>query len=183
MTILRRAAHPAAAVLTLLAAAACSVDVHRDERDRATDVAVRVPGGDLTVRSGADAADTGLPVYPGARPLREDREGEGADVNIDTAWFGVKVAAAKFQSDDPESSVLEFYRDRLRSLGEVTECRGDVDFVGASGEKKPVCRTKNSSRETQLVVGTETRRHIVAVKPRGSGSEIALVFLQTRGEG
>lgn len=31
----------------------------------------------------------------------------------------------------------------------------------------------------QLAVGTEERHHLVVVKPRGTGSEFAVVFVQT----
>ena len=44
-----------------------------------------------------------------------------------------------------------------------------------------MCKEKPSSRDVQLLTGTEDRQRVVSVKPRGSGSEFALVYVNTRG--
>ena len=136
--------------------------------------------GDVSVRTDVKNPDTGLAVYPGAQPLREHDDPESADVNINTRWFGVKVVAANYESGDAQDKILEFYRKEMKAFGAVTECRGDVDFRGPSGSKRAVCKEKSSSRDVQLVTGTEERQRIVAVKPRGSGTEFALVYVMTR---
>jgi len=38
----------------------------------------------------------------------------------------------------------------------------------------------SKKKQTQLAVGTEERHRLVSVKPRGSGSEYSVVFVQTR---
>ena len=38
----------------------------------------------------------------------------------------------------------------------------------------------SSSNDVQLVTGTEERQRVVAVKPRGSGAEFSLVYVNTR---
>src|SRR4029453_5060895 len=45
---------------------------------------------------------TGLSVYPGARlkERRADHDENQADVNINTPWFGVKVVAVTYLTDD-----------------------------------------------------------------------------------
>jgi len=93
----------------------------------------------------------------------------------------VKVVAAKFEGDDDPEAIVDFYKKEMRSFGDVTECRGDLDFRGRPGSQRPVCREKPSSREIQLVAGTEERHRIVVVKPRGRGSEFAVVYIQTHG--
>jgi hypothetical protein len=45
-----------------------------------------------------------------------------------------------------------------------------------------LCENKGLREETNLVTGTEERRHIVSVRPEGKGSRFALVYVQTRGE-
>jgi len=178
--------------LTLLAAVAaigltaCSIDVHDEDPGRQA-VDITTPVGDLSVRTDEKAPDVGLPVYPGARPSRgrHDRP-ENADVSIAGPAFGLKVLAASYESDDPQDRVVDFYRKAMRSFGEVTECRGDVDFTGKGSERRPVCTEKWFSRaparEVQLLVGVEDSHRMVVVKPRSSGSEIALVYVRTHEE-
>ena len=170
---------PIAALLLTLPFAACSVDVRGDD-DRKSEVDIRTPIGDVSVRANAeDVADTGLPIYPGATRLEEGDEPGSADVKIGAFGFGLTVAAAKFASGDSEQSILDFYARDMKRYGTVTECRGDVDFRGRTGP--PTCKPEGSAREIQLVAGTRDDQHIVAIKPRAGGSEIALVHVQIRG--
>ena len=163
----------------LLPLAACDVDVQNAEQGK--NVEIKSPVGDLSVRTDVKSPDTGLPVYPGAQPLRDDREPESADVNISSKWFGVKVIAAKYQSDEAQDKILDFYRREMRTYGPVTECRGNIDFRGGPGGRRAVCQERPSAREIQLATGTEDRQRLVSVKPRSGGSEFSLVYVNTRG--
>ena len=98
-------------------------------------------------------------------------------------WFGVKVIAAKYASEDAQDRIVDFYRREMKTFGAVTECRGEVDFRGGPGARRAVCKERPSSNDVQLVTGTEERQRVVAVKPRGSGSEFSLVYVTTRSEG
>src|SRR3954462_15224199 len=91
---------PAALVMTVLPLAACSIDVNKHDSGRRTDVDIRTPTGTVAVRTSVTAEGTGLAVDPTASPARQHGPDESADVHIDTAWFGVKVVAAKFESGD-----------------------------------------------------------------------------------
>jgi len=176
---------PAAAVLLAAAIplAACNVDVRRHDANGKADVDVTTPVGNVSVRTNVETPDTGMAVYPGARPLRDRDEPESADVNVGGSLFGVKVVAAKFESSDAQDRIVEFYRKDMASFGEVTECRGNVDFRrDSSGTRRPVCKEKAFEHELNLVAGTEEDQHIVAVKPRGDGTEFSLVHVQTRGK-
>jgi hypothetical protein len=173
-------------MLTLVLAASavvlaigCGIDVHEAERGKSVDI--KSPLGDVSVRTDVKNPDTGLPVYPGAQPLREHGEHESANVNVDSRWFGVKVIAAKYESDDAQDRILEFYRREMKTYGTVTECRGDVDFRGGPGARRVVCKDRPSSDDVHLVTGTEDRQRVVAVKSRGTGSEFSLVYVNTRG--
>jgi carbohydrate-binding DOMON domain-containing protein len=165
--------------LALVPATGCGIDVHEAERGKSVDIKSVL--GDVSVRTNVDNADTGLPVYPGAQPLREPGEDQSANVNVASRWFGVRVVAAKYQSDDANDKILEFYRREMNTYGPVTECRGNVDFRGGPGNKRMVCKEQSSSDEVQLAAGTEGRQRVVAVKPRGNGSEFSLVYVNTRG--
>lgn len=158
--------------------AACGIDVHEAERGKNVDV--RSPLGSVSVRTDVENPDTGLPVYPGAQPFREHGDHESANVSVASRWFGVKVIAAKYQSDETQDKILDFYRREMRTYGPVTECRGEVDFRGGPGARRAVCKERPSSNDVQLVTGTEERQRVVAVKPRGTGSEFSLVYVTTR---
>jgi hypothetical protein len=165
-----------AAALLLSALGACDVDVR--DRGRGKDVDVRSALGDISVRTTDDGPSTGLPVYPGAQPLRDaDDESSNVDIAIATSYFGLNVAAAKFGSDSAPSAIVDFYREKMRPFGPVVECRGDIEFEGEPD--RPVCREDKASSEIQLVAGESEKDHrMVAVKPRGAGSEFALVHVQ-----
>lgn len=177
-TLLAAAALVAAAIPLV----ACNVDVRKHEADGKADVDIATPVGSVSVRTNVATPDTGLAVYPGARPLRDEDEPESADVNVGNSLFGVKVMAAKFESSDDQERIIEFYRNELKSYGEVTECRGNVNFRGSKGNRRAVCKEKPFERDLQLVAGTEGDQHIVSVKPRSTGTEFALVAVQLRGQ-
>jgi hypothetical protein len=165
-----------ALALVALALSACDVDVHERGKDKNVDV--RTALGDISVRTTEGGPDTGLPVYPGAQPLRdEDKEPENADIKLATSYVGVHVAAAKYESKDAPRAILDFYKDKMSSYGTVVECKGDIEFEGEP--EQPVCKEDSASSEIQLVAGESEENHrIVAVKPRGGGSEFAVVHIQ-----
>ena len=171
-----------AGLLSGLLLTGCSVDVQEEARGDRKRVDVRTPVGAVRVNTNVPTPATGLDVYPGARPTQDGDGPRSADVSIGAPFFGVQVVAAKFASDDAPGQVAEFYRKALGAYGEVTECRGDIDFKGRSGSR-PVCRERRRSNVLQLVAGTERRHRLVSVEPRGDGSEFAVVFIQTRDEG
>jgi hypothetical protein len=163
--------------------AACNVDVRKHEEDNKADVDITTPVGNVSVRTNVGAADTGLAVYPGARPLEDENEPRNANVNVGNSMFGVKVVAAKYESSDALERIIDFYRNELKTYGEVVECRGNVNYRNG----RPVCREKLFADDLQLVAGPEHQQHIVSVKPHRDGTkfgrtEFGLVYVQTRGK-
>jgi hypothetical protein len=179
-----------AAGLTL---SACSVNVKKGNHEDDQNVDIKTPVGDLHVGKDVDPHDTGLPVYPGARKKdkKENGEDNGASVNIATSFFGVKVAALEYTSDDPPAKVAEFYRDQLKKkFGSVLECHttkhGDdfnVDFDKKDNRQsdKTKCE-ENGGNNIELKVGPSDNQHIVAIEPKDKGTDFALVYVQTRGK-
>jgi hypothetical protein len=163
---------------SVVALTACGVDVHGTGPGKNVDI--KSPLGNVSVRTDVEHPDTGLPVYPGAQPLRDSDDPESANVNISSRWFDVRVVAAKYQSRDDQDTILDFYRREMKTYGTVTECRGEVDFRGGKHQRRPVCKERPFSRDVQLLTGTEDRQRVVAVKPRGSGTEFSLVYVNTR---
>ena len=157
--------------------AACNIDVQKHDADGKADVDITTPVGNVSVRTNVGTADTGVAVYPGARPLEDENEPKNANVNVGNSMFGVKVIAAKYESADAQDRIIDFYRNELKTYGEVVECRGNVNYRRG----RPVCREKPFDDDLQLVAGPENNQRIVSVKSHGDGTEFGLVHVQTRG--
>ena len=171
----RRAFVVAAAVPVVLLAAGCSV-ARQEEDGRTTRLSISTPVGGLTARTGEGTGNTGLPVYPGAQPARDQKDGnlERANVAIGTRWFGLRVVAAEYESPDGVEPIVGFYRDALRSYGTVTECRGNIDFNAG----RPECRASGDSADLQLVAGAEKDYWMVSVTPHAGNTSFALVSIR-----
>jgi len=152
---------------------------------------VRSSVGDMHVGKDADAEKQGLPLYPGARP-KQEKDDDPINFGILTESFGMKLMVAKYESDDPQAKIIDFYRDKLKKYGKVLECHsqkhgGDVDVHDDdkdNGKSKELKCDENSGPITELKVGTEDNQHIVAVEPGEGkkGSSFALVYVYTRGK-
>jgi hypothetical protein len=164
------------AAMAAVSLAACEIRVARDENRHPTDVDVDTPFGDLSVTTDAVPEDVGVRVYPGARPLDDGDETDRANVAIQSPFVDLQVAALKYTSDDAPDAIAEFYRRELAAYGPVTLCRGDLDF---DRDDAPRCKSRRS-REGQLQVGVGTKGHfrMASVKPRGNGSEFAVVYVR-----
>jgi hypothetical protein len=185
------------ALVGLLAVPACSINVKKDNNGEEKKVDIETPVGGIHVSKGADARDTGMPVYPGARAKEDDKSGneKSANVNISAGFFGLKVVAVEFLSDDPPEKVTAYYKDKLKKFGTILECHttnrhgdsGDVDVnMGKDDDKKDSQRLtceQNSGPTIELKVGTKQNQHLVAISPqeKGKGTDFALVYVQTRG--
>ena len=178
-----------AVLAALLVIAGCSIKVDESKDDKgkkkSAKVDISTPLGSLKVREEVDPQDTGLPVMGGAQRVRDGKDDpHSAMVSIDTDFFGLKVVAASFESEENPAKVLDFYRGELGKYGKVVECHGgfkdDDNMKSASLECD---KGKSHSNEIQLGVGSEGLRRIVAVEPHGDGSKFALIFISTRGEG
>jgi hypothetical protein len=152
---------------------------------------VRSSVGDLHVGGDGDARKAGLPLYPGARLRRDDKDNNAVNLGVLTEAFGFKLVVASYETDDAPVKVLDFYRDKLKKYGKVLECHsqkhGDVnvhddDDKDSKKSKELKCDSDNTGPVTELKVGTEDNQHAVSVEPRGSGSTFALVYVHARGK-
>lgn len=186
----------ASLMVGLLLVSACSVNVKKSKNGEDQKVDIQTPVGGIHVNTDAAVQDTGLSSYPGAREKQKtsDKNGNKANVNISSSFFGVKVVAVEFVSDDPPEKVAAFYRDQLKKYGGVLECHtsnrhgdaGDVDVkMGKDDNNKDhrlTCEHGEGST-LELKVGTKDNQHIVSISPqdKGKGTDFALVYVQTRG--
>jgi hypothetical protein len=175
---------------TLWILPACSISVKKDQSGQDKRVDIETPVGALHVDQGADARDTGLPVYPGARPKQKDAGGdEGtANVNLSSGLFGLKVVAVKFQSDDSPQKLIAYYRAQLKKYGAVLECRSNAhggDLVtdpSKDDSTRLKCEGDNRGKNIELKVGTSDNQRIVAIEPADRGTNFALVYIKMRGK-
>ncbi|MFI5106362.1 MAG: hypothetical protein ACHP79_15675, partial [Terriglobales bacterium] len=142
-------------------------------------------------KGSTDVKDTGLAAYPGAQIAKDtgfDHDGDSsANVNISSSLFGLKVVVLKFQSSDPPEKVLTFYRKDMSRYGKVVDCTGAIsmNFHRHDSDAPVTCDDHGGSHENykqELKVGTENNQRVVAVKPKGSGSEFALVYVRAHGD-
>jgi len=182
-------------IATVALLPACSVNVKDHGDDGNTKVDINTPLGGIHVDQNVDARDTGLPVYPGARPKPKTSDGDkkSANVNLSAFGFGLKVVALEYESDDPPAKIIAYYQDQLKKYGNVLQCHGgsfkvddDVPVVG--GKKgyvvggKLKCESDDGGNKVELKAGTDDNQHIVAIEPEGKGSDFAIVWLRFRGK-
>ena len=112
------------AIALVFSLAACSVNVKKDNNGEKKNVDIETPFGGIHVNENADVRDTGLPVYPGARPKPKDdsNDEKSANVNISAGGFGIKVVALQYETDDSPAKVESFYQDQLKKFGSVLKC-------------------------------------------------------------
>jgi hypothetical protein len=179
-----------AGCFALVALSGCSISTSRDSRTgQDKDVDIRTPLGSISVHKGeSDPKATGLALYPGAQ-LKKDLGGDesGANVNISSSFFGVKVVALKYQSSDSPDKVLSFYRKEMAKYGKVVDCTGGFTFRYRHHDKdsEVTCDDHNGHSHEyseELKVGTENNQRILAIRPSGNGSEFALVYVRAKDE-
>lgn len=178
----------------MLLAAACDVNVKKEAngKDKQVDISTLVGG--IHVSEQAQASDTGLSVYPGARPKPDSSDGnnKSANVNISGFGFGIKVVALKYDSDDEPTKVISFYKNQLKKYGNVLECRTSdlnldmkIESDDSEGNSNELTCSKTDTGKggtIELKVGKKDDQHIVAVEPEGKGSSFSLVYVRTHGK-
>jgi hypothetical protein len=178
-----------AAALAVVLLSGCSVNVKKESNGQDKQVDIKTPMGGIHVSKGADVADTGLSVYPGARLKPEDSgHDKSANVSISGFGYGLRVVALEYESDEAPEKVLAFYRDQLKKYGSVLECHTsghfnvNMKYSGKSSEAHSLNCDSSSGNNVELKVGTDENQHIVAVESEGKGSSFSLVYVRTHGK-
>lgn len=177
------------ATLAALLLPACSVNVKKEQNGDDKQVDITTPVGGIHVSKGANVADVGLAVYPGARLKQDDSNGndKSANVNISSFGFGLKVVALEYQSDDSPAKLIAYYKDQLKKYGKVLECHTshfevNPDMKSSDHGSHELTCEGSSGNNVELKVGTKENQHIVAVEPDGKGSSFSLVYVRTHGK-
>jgi hypothetical protein len=177
------------AAVTALLLPACSVNVKKEQNGDDKQVDIDTPVGGIHVSKGANVADVGLAVYPGARLKQKDSDGEdkSANVNISSFGFGLKVVTLEYESDDSPAKLVAYYKDQLQKYGHVLECHTshldvNTDMKRSDHSSHELTCEGSSGSNIELKVGTKENQHIVAVQPEGKGSSFSLVYVRTHGK-
>lgn len=185
--ILRIASILPLAALVLLVVG-CVVNERKNERG-SEDAEIRTPVGGMKVQTNIDPKDVGLAVYPGAKlkPSEDNDKEKSANVNISTPFFGLRVIALDYQTDDPPQKVLDFYKKDMSRYGKVVECKNSApSHVNSKGQVDMKfdlnCDDTGSGNGTELKAGEGDSQHIVGVTPQSRGTEFGLVYIHIRGK-
>ena len=148
--------------------------------------------GGLDIHAHADAADVGLPAYPGAiRKSDPNGEPTGFSFGLWGESFGIKLAVASYRSVDGIDKVAAFYRDALAKYGPVLDCSNVQKKPDApkshhddkSGKDGPVsCDIDSGEAGARLYkVGTEHSQHVFKATPWHDGTSFELVRIEQHG--
>ena len=179
-----------AAVLAGVLLSGCSVNVKKESNGQDKQVDIKTPMGGIHVSKDADAADTGLSVYPGARLKPEDsgHSDKSANVSISGFGYGLRVVALEYESDDAPEKIVAFYKDQLKKYGYVLECHTpghfnmNMKYSDKSSDSHALTCDTDSGKNVELKAGTDENQHIVAVESEGKGSSFSLVYVRTHGK-
>ncbi len=179
--------------------AGCNVRVNKEQTASGEKNAqITTPFGSLKVETNnVSPKDAGLQAYPGARLVpKEGKNDSDANVNIDTPWFGLRVVALKFESDDSPEKIWDFYKKDMSQYGRVLQCKaGSPDMnIQATNDDELSCKRSHvrtntrtavdlgDSYDMELKAGNPRHLHVVGIKSSGAGSRFSLVYVVTRGE-
>jgi len=180
-----------------LAAGICGcfrVHVDKDANGEDKNVQVDTPFGGVHVNTDqTSAADLGLPVYPGAQPIKGDDKHKSADVHLGFGEWELRVRAVSYGSPDSQDKVTEFYKKALAKYGDVITCQGhSVVGTPVATSQGLTCaddgNTANvkidhkdygtSDDSLELKAGSKRHQHIVGFEnPEDGQTKFALVVL------
>ncbi len=182
---------PVMGLATAVGLAGCRVHVDKDANGQEKTVQVDTPFGGVHVNTDqVTASDLGLPVYPGAEPVRGDDKHKSADVHLGFGEWQMRVRAVSYSTPDSPEKVTEFYKKALGRFGDVITCQGHspvgtptTTSEGLScaddGKNMKVNDEDIGAHEgLQLKAGSKRHQHIVGFdKPRDGNTRFALVAL------
>jgi hypothetical protein len=174
---------------------ACNLKVKDEGTEGNKNVSISSALGNLKVRTDeVNPADTGMTVYPGSKlkPKDDKNSDNKANVDINTPWFGLKVVALTYTTEETPEKVWNYYLNEMtKKWGKPLECKPGSPDLGKKKQNKNDldCREEEhgvhidaDSSDMQLKVGTEDRQHVVAVKREGGKTQYSLVYVTVRDE-
>ncbi|MGC1904929.1 MAG: hypothetical protein WA715_14005 [Candidatus Acidiferrum sp.] len=180
------------AVAGMVLAGIMALAVGQEQKDTSKDkefsVTVQGPdtGAGLIVSARATAKEVGLPIFPGSTPYKEqdkDDDSSSAKLGLWGSSFGFKLVVLKMESKDTPRKIADYYTKALAKYGTVLDCTNNAGTQQAKDEKKLTCGDDKPDAGGMLFkAGTAEKQHIVAVQPKGDGTEFELLYVEARGE-
>jgi hypothetical protein len=132
----------------------------------------------------------GLPVFPGATPLREQGERHaGASIGAWGGPFGMEVHALKLRSREPVETVARWYREAMASQGRLLDCSHGKQAEPPPSDDKSADRQALRCGDDQpgpggalFKLGTRNNLRVIALEPLAEGTRISLVRVAFRGD-
>lgn len=179
----------AAAVATSLAG--CRVQVDKDANGQEKNVQVDTPFGGVHVNTDqVTASDLGLPLYPGAKQVKDKDNHKSADVHMGFGEWQMRVRAVSYYTPDSQDKVTVFYRKELGRYGDVITCQGNspvgtpaVTAEGltcgdSKGPKVQIDGRDFGNGGLTLKAGSKRHQHVVGFEnPEEGQTRFALVAL------
>jgi len=148
----------------------------------------------LDIHANAEAADVGLPAYPGAIK-KTDKGGDpsGFSFGIWGDSFGIKLAVVSYRSVDSVDKVAAFYRDALGKYGPVLDCSRNQkrpdDAPRSKAQKKadhdkPVTCDDDDTIEAGgrlYKVGSNGEQRVFKATPWHDGASFELLRIEQHG--
>ncbi len=162
--------------LALVVASAASAGAVRGAQDK--------DGAGVTFSKQASAKEVGLPLYPGAKPHKDEKEDSpSVQMGIWGSAFGFKLAVMKLESNDAPEKIAEFYKKALANYGTVLNCPEPSQKPSAKDSNKLECGEDKPERGGLLFkAGTKEKQHLVGIQSNGQGSLFQLVYVEARGD-
>jgi hypothetical protein len=134
----------------------------------------------------ASAKDVGLPLYPGARPHKDDRDSSSAvQLGLWGGSSGFKLAVLTLESNDAPEKVAAFYRKALAKYGRVLDCANSSKPTtekekGKSSNELGCEGDRPESGGFVLKAGTKEEQHVVGIEAKGGLAVFHLVYVEAR---
>ena len=145
-------------------------------------------GAGITLSKQATPKEVGLPLYPGAKLHKDEKEDSPAvQMGLWGSTLGFKLALMKMESSDAPEKIAEFYKKALSKYGTVLNCSdasqktADQDKAG-SANRLECDDDKPEKGRLVFKAGTKEKQHIVAIQPNGQGSLFQLVYVEAHGD-
>jgi hypothetical protein len=170
----------------------CRIESNKD--GNSDNVKIATPFGGMSVKTNDAVVQegTGLPPYPGAELVKNNKDSGAADVNMSFGSFQLRVKAVSYRTNDAPEQVAAFYRKALARYGDVIECSNGKPVGTPTRTAEGLgCENDNSNSHVNLndemtgkmefKAGSKQHQHIVGVDPDGGGTKFGLVALDLPG--
>src|SRR6266849_4377225 len=146
-------------------------------------------GAGVMLSKQATAKDVGLPVYPGAKAHKDEKDDSPTvQMGLWGSTFGFKLALMKMESNDAPEKIAEFYKKALAKYGTVLNCSDPSQKASTKEKSKSPNQLDCGDDKPEkgglvFKAGTKEKQHVVGIQPNGQGSLFQLVYVEARGDG